>query len=313
MPGLLADAVLVAAILAVAGATVAARRAFTATALFIPYGLLLALAWVRLGAVDIALTEAAIGAGLSGVLLLGAASRLRAGEAGADPGPGRATKAAIALGCAAVTAALAAAVLLLPAPAPSLAPQVAAALPTTGMANPVTGVLMSFRALDTLLESAVLVLAVLGVWSLAPDGAWGGVPGPRQAIPPDGGFVLLARILPPIGIVVAVHILWVGADAPGGKFQAAAILAAMWILAWMAGLVVPARIASRRLRGVLALGPLVFLGVGALGLVAEGAFLAYPPGWAKPLILVIEFALTASVAVALALLVMGPPEEQARP
>lgn len=313
MAGLLADGLLAVAILAVAGATIAARGAFTAVALFIAYGLLLALAWVRLDAVDVALTEAAIGAGLSGVLLLGAAARLRARDATAEPEPGRAMKLAIALGCLAVTGALAAAVLLLPDPAPSLAPQVAAALPTTGLGNPVAGVLMSFRALDTLLESAVLVLAVLGVWSLAPNGAWGGVPGPRQAIMGGGGFVLLARVLPPIGIVVAVHILWVGADAPGGKFQAAAILAAMWILAWMAGLVAPPRSASRRLRWALALGPMVFLGVGALGLLLEGAFLAYPPGWAKPLILLVEVALTASVAVALALLVIGPPEAPAPP
>ena len=40
------------------------------------YGLLLALVWVRLDAVDVALTEAAIG-GLSGILLVGAAARLR--------------------------------------------------------------------------------------------------------------------------------------------------------------------------------------------------------------------------------------------
>ena len=52
---------------------------------FVVYGLLLSLAWVRLSAVDVALTEAAIGSGVTGMLLLGAAARLRPAEASAIP------------------------------------------------------------------------------------------------------------------------------------------------------------------------------------------------------------------------------------
>ena len=44
---------------------------------YIVYGLLLALVWVRLFALDVALTEAAIGGGVTGVLLISAAVRLR--------------------------------------------------------------------------------------------------------------------------------------------------------------------------------------------------------------------------------------------
>ena len=302
--GLLVDALLAFAILTVATASVLARQAFTAVALFIAYGLLLALAWVRLGAVDVALTEAAIGAGLSGVLLLGAVRRLASESA---PPPGRVMTALIGLGCAGLAAALGAVILLLPAPAPSLAPLVAANIASTDLGNPVTAVLMSFRALDTLLESAVVLLAVVCVWALTPDGGWGGVPGAPQPVQRGGPLALLARTLPPLGIVIAFHILWVGADAPGGKFQAAAILAAMWLLPWMAGLVTPPPIAARWLRRAIAIGPAVFIIIGLAGAVLEGAFLAYPPGWAKPLILVVEFILTGSIAVALALLVIGPP------
>ncbi|MEX3921960.1 hydrogenase subunit MbhD domain-containing protein, partial [Paraburkholderia sp. BR10872] len=46
--------------------TVVVRDTFAAVAGFIPYGLLLTLAWLVLRAVDVALTEAAIGAGLTG-------------------------------------------------------------------------------------------------------------------------------------------------------------------------------------------------------------------------------------------------------
>ena len=51
---------------------------FKAVVLFICYGLLMALAWVRLNAVDIALAEAAIGAGVTGALFLAALRRLQA-------------------------------------------------------------------------------------------------------------------------------------------------------------------------------------------------------------------------------------------
>ena len=60
---------------------IVAREAFAAVAGFMVYGLLLALVWVQLQGIDIALTEAAIGGGLTGVLLIGAVTRLRAAEA----------------------------------------------------------------------------------------------------------------------------------------------------------------------------------------------------------------------------------------
>ncbi|MCC5854306.1 MAG: DUF4040 domain-containing protein [Idiomarina sp.] len=50
---------------------------FRAVVLFVTFGVLLTLAWVRLQAPDLALAEAAIGAGLTGVLLLDAIGFLR--------------------------------------------------------------------------------------------------------------------------------------------------------------------------------------------------------------------------------------------
>src|SRR5262249_56691711 len=67
-------------VLAVAAWPIAARRTFGSVIGFVTYGLLLALAWVRLSAVDVALTEAAIGGGVTGVLLLAASARLRQAE-----------------------------------------------------------------------------------------------------------------------------------------------------------------------------------------------------------------------------------------
>jgi uncharacterized MnhB-related membrane protein len=53
---------------------------FRAVVLFITFGLLMALAWARLMAPDVALADAAVGAGLAGALLLDTVGHLRARE-----------------------------------------------------------------------------------------------------------------------------------------------------------------------------------------------------------------------------------------
>jgi multisubunit Na+/H+ antiporter MnhB subunit len=294
--------------------TVVARDAFLAVAGFIVYGLLLSLLWVRLAGIDVALTEAAIGGGLTGALLLGAVGRLRGTEAAAwseRSGPGtRALALLLSLG---VSTVLVLCVLALPEDAPTLAPQVVDNLPATEVGNPITGVLLAFRALDTLLEAVVLVIALVGVWSLAPDRAWGGRPGPRYTSDPDGILAYLARVLPPIGIVIGIYLFWAGADHPGGKFQAATILAAMWMLVQMAGLTDAPRIDGRWLRAGIVVGPLVFVAVGLLGAWTAGAFLGYPEGWAKPMIVAIEVALLPTLVLVLALLLNGAPARSADP
>lgn len=71
------DLLLAAGLLWLAWRTLASPDLFKAIVLFISFGLLMALAWVRLDAPDVALAEAAIGAGLTGALLLAALARLK--------------------------------------------------------------------------------------------------------------------------------------------------------------------------------------------------------------------------------------------
>ena len=71
------DVALVATLVWIAAAALASRDLFRAVVLFITFGLLLSLAWARLNAPDVALAEAAIGAGLTGALMLDAIGRLR--------------------------------------------------------------------------------------------------------------------------------------------------------------------------------------------------------------------------------------------
>lgn len=77
---LVIDLLLIFALLATACAALLSRDLFRGVVVFIAFGLLMALAWVRLQAPDIALAEAAIGAGLTGVLLLDAVSHFRRGR-----------------------------------------------------------------------------------------------------------------------------------------------------------------------------------------------------------------------------------------
>jgi multisubunit Na+/H+ antiporter MnhB subunit len=304
---------LVALVLAVAVWTNLARASFAAAVGFIAFGLLLALVWVRLDAVDVALTEAAVGA-ITGVLLLSAAARLRPSEGAAFlERPGVAMRGLIAVLCFAVSVGIALVVLLPADPAPTLAPAAAANLHATGMGNPVTAVLMAYRAIDTLLEKVVLLVAVVAVWSMAPDSLWGGRPGLTPVRQGNEALVFLARLLPPIGVVVGIYLLWNGADEPGGAFQGGAILAAMWILARMAGLVDAPAVSRQSLRIGLVAGPVVFLAAGFAGFAVAEGFLAYPAGWEKPVIIVIETAMTLTVAVTLAMLLEGPPARAPSP
>jgi len=296
-------------VLTVAAFAVLARATFAATAGFIAYGLLLALAWVRLSAPDVALAEASVGA-VTGVLLLTAAARVRAHDAQpAEERSGRSVRALAACLCAAVSAAIAVAVWFLPAPAPTLAPAAATHLPETGLGNPVTAVLMAYRAIDTLLEKIVLLVALVALWSLAPDRRWGGRPG-SPPVSQDAPLGFLARLLPPVGVVIGVYVVWNSADEPGGAFQGGTLLAAMWILARLAGLLDAPPVSARRMRVALVAGPLAFLAVGFAGFAWADGFLAYPAGWAKPLILAIEVAMTLTVAATVVLLAEGPPARE---
>jgi len=64
------DALLALALLGLAAAAIFSRVLLRSVILFMVFGLLMALGWARLRAPDIALTEAALGAGLTGALLL---------------------------------------------------------------------------------------------------------------------------------------------------------------------------------------------------------------------------------------------------
>jgi multisubunit Na+/H+ antiporter MnhB subunit len=297
------DGLLALALPFLAWRTLATEDLPKAVVLFIALGMLLALAWARLDAPDIAMVEAAVGAGLTGALLV-SALRALGPERRTSPARGRARRVVLAALAVAVWLGIEAALLAVPGGAPGLSGEVLAQLPGTGVDHPVTAVLLGFRGYDTLLEAMVLLVAAIAVRPRRPPAAT------RPAEPLDSPFAVLVRMLAPGIVLVAGYLLWRGASAPGGAFQAAAVLAGGGILAIVAGAVRSPDTASVPLRAALVLGPALFLAIAAAPLVTGGPLLAYPEGAAGGLILAIEAGLTVSIAV---ILVTFLPGADARP
>jgi energy-converting hydrogenase B subunit D len=74
---ILVDAVLVVILLVSAWLALTIADLQRAVIMFIAFGLLVSLAWVRLQAPDVAMAEAAVGAGLTGALLISTLNTMR--------------------------------------------------------------------------------------------------------------------------------------------------------------------------------------------------------------------------------------------
>lgn len=186
------------------------------------------------------------------------------------------------------------AVLALPAEALGLREAVGSRIDLSGVSHPVTAVLLNFRGYDTLLEVGVLLLAIICASTFGEKRAFGG------SEPPGPVLLALTRLLLPVMVVTAGFLLWLGAHAPGGAFQAGAVLGAAGVLWQLAGGDVP--LGSQKGRMLLALGIAVFLAVAVGVMLLEGQLLQYPPGQAGTLILIIESAATVSIGLTLAAL-----------
>ncbi len=303
------DIVLITAVLALGWASLTTRNLHRAVVLFIAFGLLVALIWVRLRAPDIALAEAAIGAGLTGALLLASLRDERDASSAVVKDTSSDTNStgqrvlltilsvglAIVFGSAFIYA-------LNHADPGRLADEVYANLQLSGVSNPVTGVLLNFRAYDTLLELAVLLSAVLGILALGPA---------RPGYTGSGPVLLgLTRWLVPMLILVSAYLLWVGAHAPGGAFQAGALLAGAGVLLRLTGYPNGGLPQGIVLRSLSVVGVAVFLAVGLTVMLVDKPFLGYPVAWAGGLILAIETAATLGIAVTLIIsFLCGEPDQ----
>ncbi len=192
-----------------------------------------------------------------------------------------------------------------------LAPSVAERQAESGVKNVVTAVLLNFRGYDTLLEIAVLMLATIGVLSLRKESA-----GIWASLEPAADPVLssMTRLLVPLMILTSGYLLWAGEHAPGGAFQAGAVLGSAGVLLALSGYARPGWVTRVALRVAIAVGFIAFLVIALAPMLSGGALLEYPEGLEKPLMIVIETWLTFSIAVILISLFISSatPEMQER-
>lgn len=166
-------------------------------------------------------------------------------------------------------------------------------LPQSGVSHDITAVLLNFRALDTLLEVGVILLALIAIYTLKPHFRYKPLSFENTI---TNTFVAL---LFPLIVLSAFYILYSGSYQSGGAFAAAALLAGGIIIL---RLVKPRYLSSLQepsLRFVYVSGLLFFVGVG-IGTLFFGSFLQYRNTMATFLIISIETVLTLSLAVILA-------------
>lgn len=133
------------------------------------YGFVMSLIWAVMGALDVAFTEAVVGAGATTVLFL--AALLRTSRRSPAASPLRWVALAVALGTGGAVLGVTSG---LPrwgdptsAPATHVSPRyLVRTLAETATPNAVTSVLADYRGYDTLVETTVILTAGLGCWLL---------------------------------------------------------------------------------------------------------------------------------------------------
>jgi multicomponent Na+:H+ antiporter subunit B len=265
---------------------VRANNLFAAVMLMSIFSLLMAAAFYLLDAPDVALTEAAVGAGISTVLLLSALALTVKRE--------RRRKGARLLALA-VVAVLGATIFYATFDKPALgdptAPVQTHVVPEYftmtaeqfGIPNVVTAVLASFRGYDTLGEVIVVFTAGLGVLFLIGAGA------PKGQVSPSGGDLtpeglkhhqplrIVGKVAIPFIVLFAFYVQFHGEYSPGGGFQAGALFASAIILYSLiegegrALKVLP----MGALKVMSAGGALLFGGTGLVAMLMGGNFLQY--------------------------------------
>jgi len=264
----------------IALAAIKLRDLFAVVMLFGIYSFMTAALFMDLDAVDVAFTEAAVGAGVTTVLMLSSLRLTGRWEKRPKHGPLLPLIVVGITGAALIYGTLDAPLLGDPeAPVHQhVAPRYIEQGPVeVGMPNMVTAVLASYRGYDTFGETVVIFTAGLAVLLLLgiqdnPENRPG-----RTAIGDQRVLRVVVKLLIPLILVYALYVQFHGDYGAGGGFQAGVIFATGFVLYDLvfgegdARLVVP----PRWLHRLAALGVLLYGGVGIVSLLGGHAFLDY--------------------------------------
>ncbi len=263
-------------------------RLLTAVLLTSLFSVLVASIFMVLDAVDVAFTEAAVGAGVSTIFFLAALAIV---GRQCKPTPRRKIFAplivASATGCVLIYASLD-----MPRFGEPLAPVHQHVAPRylndsateVGPPNIVTSVLASYRGYDTFGEVGVVFTAFIGVLMLLGAGTRrAGIEPPTPPGTPNESMrkkVVLKEVadlvVAPV-LIFALYVQWHGDFGPGGGFQAGVIFASgIFLYALIYGIEPAQRLLPpRRLAYFPAIGLLLYAAVGVISMLRGGNFLNY--------------------------------------
>lgn len=273
---------------------------FAVVILFSIYSFLTALIFINLDAVDVAFTEAAVGAGISTVLMLGTLALTGREEKESSHSAVLPLIVVFVTGAALIYGTLD----MEPFGDPSnpihqhVAPRYIEDSPKEiGLPNMVTSVLASYRGFDTLGEVVVVFAALIAVLSLLGSPKEGRSDAPESGIKSHQVLHVVAKLIISPIILFAMYVQFHGDYGPGGGFQAGVIAAAALILyALVFGLPnAIGVIGPKFLKFMAAAGVLLYASVGIYSMAKGGNFLDYNKLATDPVagqhygILIIEF------------------------
>ncbi len=277
------------------------------------YGLLSASLFVSMDAVDVAFTEASVGAGISTLLMLTTIAMTGRSEKTSGHKP------LLALTVVCVTGAL---LIYATLDMPSYGDVNSAAnlhvvqrylndsFMEIGVENIVTSVLASYRGFDTFGEVVVIFTAGIGVLALLSfsrrEKDDSEIDSINESMHEEHLVVrIVSKILIPFILLFALYVQFHGDFGPGGGFQAGVIFAAAIILyAMLFGMSVARRVINQSFVQLFAaVGVLLYGGVGVVSMLSGGNFLDYNVLAADPVagqhlgILLIELGVGIAVAM----------------
>jgi multicomponent Na+:H+ antiporter subunit B len=285
----LIDLVLLAMLALTALRIIFLKDLFAIVMLFGIYSFLSALIFVNLDAVDVAFTEASVGAGISTVLMLSTLSLTGRQEKQSS----HSSILPLFVVCVTGAALIYGTLDMPPFGHPDnpvhqhVAPRYIEQSPKeVGLPNMVTSVLASYRGFDTFGETVVVFAAAIGVLSLL------GIRRRKENDTPESGLEshqvlhVVAKVIIPLVILFALYVQFHGDFGPGGGFQAGVIAAAALILyALVFGLPKAFAVVSPKILQLMAsFGVLLYASVGLFSMFKGGNFLDSNTLAADPLV-----------------------------
>ncbi|CAA6803497.1 MAG: PH adaptation potassium efflux system protein B1; sodium- potassium/hydrogen antiporter subunit B1 [uncultured Thiotrichaceae bacterium] len=256
------------------------RSLFAVVMLFSIYSLLTASLFMVLDAVDVAFTEAAVGAGISTMLMLGTLMITGYREKRPAHSPILPLIVVVLTGAVLVWGTLDMPHFGSPDQPvhQHVAPRYIDDSPKeVGIPNMVTSVLASYRGYDTMGETIVVFAALIGVLSLIGIKKYTNKEPGRTEKPPESILQVAAKLLIPFILLFALYVQFHGDFGPGGGFQAGVIFAAGIILyALTFSLKDAMHLAPPKVVKVIAaFGVLLYGGTGIVSMLKGGTFLNY--------------------------------------